>query len=109
MRSAGSTNLRKHLEGKRLTQRQAIHAKCADCSGDYADGRLDCLIPECPLYPWMPYATQAAVSRLRRGRHTGDGAEVPETPAAPHSASKTPPPEGQSSPANAPDDVAPSN
>jgi len=41
--------------GKKLTLKQAVLAKCADCMGKYADGKLDCEIPECSLYPWMPY------------------------------------------------------
>ena len=53
--AAGNTNLKKYLKGKRLTQRQAILAKCAECLGYYADGRYDCEMPDCPLYPYMPY------------------------------------------------------
>jgi len=51
----GSAHLRKHLDGGRLTRAQAIAAKCADCLCDYADGREDCLVPHCPLHPWMSY------------------------------------------------------
>jgi hypothetical protein len=55
--SKGRTNLIKHLEGKRLTQRQAILANCCECMGYYADGRKDCSMPKCPLYPFYPYKT----------------------------------------------------
>ena len=41
-RSAGRTQMLRHLAGKKLTHRQAILAKCADCMGWNADGRLDC-------------------------------------------------------------------
>lgn len=46
--------------GKRLTGGQAILAKCADCMGDYIDGREDCHGDGlqggiCPLYAFMPY------------------------------------------------------
>lgn len=41
--------------GARLTQRQAILSKCADCTCGYADGKLDCGCSRCPLYPYMPY------------------------------------------------------
>ena len=54
-KSRGKTCLIKHLQGKRLTQRQAILAKCCECTGYYADGRTDCSIPDCPLYPFFPY------------------------------------------------------
>jgi hypothetical protein len=51
----GSSALKKHLKGERLTQRNAIEAKCCDCVGNYLDGQEDCGILECPLHPWMPY------------------------------------------------------
>ena len=53
--SKGKTNLVKHWKGERLTQRQAILAKCCDCMCYHVDGRLDCKMPHCSLYPWMPY------------------------------------------------------
>ena len=53
--SKGTTCLKRFLKGCRLTQRESILAKCADCMGHYADGRNDCEIPLCPLYPFMPY------------------------------------------------------
>ena len=61
----GAKELRKHEAGERLTMKQMILAKCYDCRGKYADGKLDCLIPECSLYPMMPYGTirRAATSR----------------------------------------------
>ncbi len=51
----GRKELIAHLEGKRLTLRQMILAKCYDCMGFFADGRVDCNIPECALYPVMIY------------------------------------------------------
>ncbi len=51
----GIKELEKHLMGDRLTQRQMIIAKCADCTNWYGDGRVDCKIPDCPLYPLSPY------------------------------------------------------
>ncbi|MEW6586256.1 MAG: hypothetical protein AB1442_11685 [Nitrospirota bacterium] len=44
-----------HLEGNPLQRGQAIRARCYDCMGDYADGKVDCLMPMCPLYGYMPY------------------------------------------------------
>lgn len=51
----GLKELKDHLAGKRLSMKQAVLAKCCDCMGEYEDGRVDCNIPACPLYPWMPY------------------------------------------------------
>jgi hypothetical protein len=51
----GRLELIKHLKGIRLTQRRMILAKCYDCMGGYIDGKLDCGVEECPLYPLMPY------------------------------------------------------
>jgi hypothetical protein len=56
--SAGMTQLKRHLNGERLTQREAIHAKCCDCSGYFVDGRYDCENPACPLHPWMAYKSR---------------------------------------------------
>lgn len=33
----------------------AMKWKCHECMGGYADGRKDCEITVCALYPWMPY------------------------------------------------------
>ncbi len=51
----GVKELKKHLAEERLTLRQMILAKCADCTNWYADGKEDCKIPDCPLYPLSPY------------------------------------------------------
>jgi len=55
IRAKGRKELAAHLEGIRLTQRQAIQAKCYECMGAYSDGRVFCKIPKCPLSPFMPY------------------------------------------------------
>lgn len=62
IKAKGSKELKKHKEGGKLTRRQAIHAKCYDCLGGYADGKTDCALPYCPLYPWMPYKGKKADS-----------------------------------------------
>ena len=51
----GRNELIKHREGKKLTYRQAALAKCYDCMGGYQDGKVDCEIPNCSLYPFMPF------------------------------------------------------
>jgi len=50
---AGKSDLLKHLSGKRLTQRQAIKAKCFDCNGMGESNKCD--IETCSLYPFSPY------------------------------------------------------
>ena len=37
------------------TRSIAMAAKCHECCGEYLDGKYDCGVSECPLYPWMPY------------------------------------------------------
>jgi hypothetical protein len=55
IKALGVRQLKNYLAGKPLTNREAIIAKCADCMNGFADGKIDCEIPECPLYPLMPY------------------------------------------------------
>jgi len=64
----GKTSLLKYLKGGRLTQRQAIQAKCYDCMGFYVDGRYNCEISDCPLYPWMPYKGKEKKTTLEGDR-----------------------------------------
>ena len=52
---SGKGKLLKYLKGGILTAREAIISKCYDCMGYCADGRVDCEMEQCPLYPWMPY------------------------------------------------------
>lgn len=51
----GQKELIKHLEGNWLTLKQAVNAHCYDCMGFFADGKVDCLMPHCPLHPHMAY------------------------------------------------------
>jgi len=53
--STGAKYMRTHYAGKHLTARQRAMAKCCDCSCYYADGREDCQVFWCILYPLMPY------------------------------------------------------
>lgn len=55
IKARGRKELSKHLKGKRLTPKQAVLANCFDCMGGYMDGKYSCGIPDCPLYPFMPY------------------------------------------------------
>jgi hypothetical protein len=51
----GRKELLKHLEGGRLTLRQATLAKCYDCMGYFSDGKIDCKMPKCPLHDFMAF------------------------------------------------------
>jgi hypothetical protein len=51
----GKKELIKYLEGGRLTLKQAVNARCYDCMGFYADGKVDCNMPHCSLHPFMPH------------------------------------------------------
>lgn len=54
----GKTSLINYLQGKRLTQRQAIQAKCYDCDGMGETGECD--IVSCALYPYSQFALKSA-------------------------------------------------
>lgn len=75
MSGAGSSALQRHRNGQRLTRDEAIRAKCADCMCDFADGRGDCGIVACPLYPFMPYGRRA----VRAKSSTKRCSEAPDT------------------------------
>ena len=64
-RVKGARELSLFEAGKRLTMKQMILAKCFECMGGYLDGKQDCEIPKCPLYPLMPYGAikRQAISR----------------------------------------------
>ena len=55
MKAKGRKELVHHLEGRPLQRGQAIIAKCYECAGYFSDGKVDCLMPLCPLYRYMPY------------------------------------------------------
>lgn len=61
-KKVGKVALMKHLEGVRLTQREAIQAKCYDCDGMGETGECD--IVACALYPYSPYGGLKAPSRM---------------------------------------------
>lgn len=64
--SKGKRHMISYLEGKRLSPSQAILANCYQCLGFYIDGKQDCEIPDCPLYPFMPY--RKGVEKVKRAR-----------------------------------------
>ena len=87
-RAKGARELGSYQLGQKLSLKQAILAKCFECTANYADGNEDCAIPECPLYPYMPYGAtwmgrekkiipvaqrKAMLQRLKRGRKQRGG------------------------------------
>jgi len=51
------------LEGGKLTPMQAIRSKCYECTLGYADGKADCEITDCPLYPFHRYNPHRIVKK----------------------------------------------
>jgi len=80
----GKQELLKHLGGKKLNSTQRLRAKCYSCMGYYADGKMDCQVPECPLYPKMPYRSKT---------HSEIPLESPDPPEFDHSGDKMPEPD----------------
>ena len=68
----GRKELLKHLDGERLTIRQMVLARCFDCMGYFVDGKADCEIPDCPLYPLMPYRKKGEKYRSAPARNLTD-------------------------------------
>jgi hypothetical protein len=54
-RAAGGKELFAYRETGKIGKAAALKAKCYECCGQYADGRFDCHIDDCPLHPFMPY------------------------------------------------------
>ena len=54
-RATGRKEYLRNRKGVKITFKQACLAKCFDCMGYYEDGRIDCQIENCPIYPFMPY------------------------------------------------------
>jgi hypothetical protein len=64
-KAKGRAEYLKHIKGERLTRGEAIRATCYECSGFYDAGLVDCEIPKCPLYRYMPYAEKASTKPIR--------------------------------------------
>jgi len=61
----GKKELSRHIKGDKNTIRQAALAKCYDCTCGYADGKVDCRLKLCPLYPWMPFREGGPLKAVR--------------------------------------------
>jgi len=62
----GKAELLRHLKGEDLTLKQMVLAKCYDCMVGFTDGKLDCKVADCPIYPMMSYREEGV--RKRHGR-----------------------------------------
>jgi hypothetical protein len=51
----GRSEFMKYAQGKALTRGDSIKAKCYECMGCFVDGKQDCKMSSCPLYPYRPY------------------------------------------------------
>jgi len=63
-KAQGKGDLIKFLQGTKITPRRALKAKCYECMGGYADGKVDCGVYDCPLHPFMPYRNNNGRSEL---------------------------------------------
>ncbi|BCS53295.1 hypothetical protein GSbR_21790 [Geobacter sp. SVR] len=59
----GRMELIKHIKGGKLSPSQAIAAFCYECCGFHDQGRFDCKVESCPLYPLNPARTGGTVKR----------------------------------------------
>lgn len=79
----GKTEFIHHLEGEQLSRKQAIAAHCYECMGYFSDGRQDCRMQQCSLYPFMVFSSKkkkaskvlsdAHKARLQAGRKKAVG------------------------------------
>lgn len=69
----GNRYLKNFMEGKPITMKQAVLAKCAECSNGFIDGKMDCGMGGiCPLYQFMPYAEkkETKIKKLKKEMST---------------------------------------
>ncbi len=52
----------------------AVQYKCWECTAKYYDGKNDCEMTRCPLYPFMPYAREKPIQEYLAfsPRHKGN-------------------------------------
>jgi len=51
----GQDAYKKAINGKHITRKEAMLAKCYECMGYYQDCKQDCSGISCPLYQYYPY------------------------------------------------------
>lgn len=88
-KALGKAELLKHFDRKKITLRQAVKAKCYDCMGYYADGKVDCVVPHCPLYPFMVYKSGGLTKRIMTPKQATNMANLQRRASKKRAASKT--------------------
>jgi len=73
----GRREIIRYRQGARLSYRQAVLAKCNECMGHFRDGKLDCRVPTCPLYGFMPYREGAGAPEKQRRQPGGEPVPAP--------------------------------
>lgn len=53
--TTGKNCILKYLDGGKLTRKEAMSGKCFDCMGYFVDGRQDCGVKDCTLFPYRPF------------------------------------------------------
>ncbi|MBS3784930.1 MAG: hypothetical protein KGY78_10860 [Anaerolineae bacterium] len=51
----GRSPYHNYVKGREIGRTEAMRAKCYDCMNGFADGKQDCKVISCPLYPWQPF------------------------------------------------------
>ena len=62
----GKNEYLKFLRGEQITRREAMLAKCYECTCYYDGKERDCQIPDCPLSPHNPYASEEGKRQAKR-------------------------------------------
>lgn len=60
----GKKELVGYYEGKEISRKEAMLAKCYECMGYFIDGKVDCKIKRCPMYQYMPYREGKVSNKL---------------------------------------------
>jgi uncharacterized protein YjdB len=62
----GKTHLLKHIDGGKLSRKEAMQAKCYDCMGYFIDGRADCRIKNCPMFDYRPFKDRPESKKIAK-------------------------------------------
>jgi hypothetical protein len=64
--SKGKQSLLNHLNGEKLTRKEAMDAQCYSCMCYFVDGRQDCKMKNCPLFPYRPYKDKTRPQKSKK-------------------------------------------
>ena len=70
----GKKELIKHLEGGKITRKQAMLAKCYDCDGMGDSGKCD--IETCPMYHYSQFKSHSSTISTARSEKNAIQSEV---------------------------------